>query len=159
MNSLSRRNITNMIHSKIIEFGSYYFPAWKHYNHGANVVCDRCLRNNLTSCIGYLNQDLCLRCADEVTNSDRPICMCMLDLNDDISFVPNTGCRCMKKSNGSLVFPPEPMFEIAQPKPILEITLPKPTLEITQPFDSSVNLQPVNSMHESLSKQPCNLNL
>jgi hypothetical protein len=51
----------------IIENGTFYFPAWKHYessgpNH--NVKCVRCGLDNLSCCIGYQNQDLCMTCAN-----------------------------------------------------------------------------------------------
>lgn len=49
-----------------IKFGSYYYPAASHYNTGSIVQCDRCLRTNLRSCIGYLDTDLCLSCAQYI---------------------------------------------------------------------------------------------
>lgn len=56
-------------YSQIVEYGTFYFPAWKHYNRPANVVCDRCGKSNLQSCIGYSNKDLCLQCADVITGN------------------------------------------------------------------------------------------
>lgn len=52
-----------------IERGTFYYPAWKHYGSTkANVVCDRCSKNNLVSCIGYGNNlDLCLNCVQAIT--------------------------------------------------------------------------------------------
>lgn len=54
-------------YKELIQHGEYYFPAWKHYCvKNANVVCDMCLKQYLTSCIGYKKQDLCLHCADNL---------------------------------------------------------------------------------------------
>lgn len=68
-----------MSFTRVIDNGTYYYPAWRHYgsNH-TDVVCDRCLKHNLTACIGYEEQDLCLRCADEITDSNitYPLCRC-----------------------------------------------------------------------------------
>jgi hypothetical protein len=51
----------------IILKGSFYYPAYKHYNKVTNVRCDRCNKENLQCCIGYGEMDLCMRCADIVT--------------------------------------------------------------------------------------------
>ena len=57
------------IFKKIVEHGTYYFPAWKHYNNSnANVVCDKCHENNLTASIGYDKYDLCLLCANQLSH-------------------------------------------------------------------------------------------
>ena len=63
-------------YSRIAENGTYYFPAWKHYNRVANVICDRCYKNDLKACIGYGEQDLCLQCADQITNNVVSTCGC-----------------------------------------------------------------------------------
>ena len=59
---------------QLLDHGTYYFPAWKHYNRKTNVFCDRCYRQNLRACIGYAQYDLCLLCVDELTrlNFDCP---------------------------------------------------------------------------------------
>lgn len=59
---------------QLIDNGTYYYPAWKHYNRKTKVFCDRCYRQNLRACIGYANYDLCLLCVDELTrlNFDCP---------------------------------------------------------------------------------------
>ncbi len=58
-----------MSYLKILDYGTFYYPAWKHYGHSTTeVVCDRCLKHNLSACIGYNDQDLCLKCADELSN-------------------------------------------------------------------------------------------
>lgn len=54
---------------KLLENGTYYYPAWKHYNRKVNVVCDRCNRQNLRASIGYSQFDLCLSCVDELTRN------------------------------------------------------------------------------------------
>ena len=75
-----------MSYQRIVEYGTYYFPAWKHYgDSSSDVVCDKCLRHNLSACIGYGDQDLCLRCADQVTEA----------------CVSHHTCRCGKHSCGS----------------------------------------------------------
>lgn len=53
------------------KYGTYYNPATKHYNNKpfTNVICDRCKRENLKSCIGHNNCDLCLRCVDEINSN------------------------------------------------------------------------------------------
>jgi hypothetical protein len=52
----------------IVEKGTYYYPAWKHYETpSSRVSCDRCSKNDLISCIGYENKDLCLNCCQAVT--------------------------------------------------------------------------------------------
>lgn len=53
---------------KVLEYGTFYYPAWKHYGKHVTVICDRCNKSNLKSCLGYGNYDLCLSCADELTD-------------------------------------------------------------------------------------------
>ena len=53
---------------EIAKNGMYFCPAYKHYGQMTNVVCDRCNKTNLKACIGYDNKDLCLKCADALTN-------------------------------------------------------------------------------------------
>lgn len=60
-----------MSFSDIAKYGKYYNPANLHYNTTTRVMCDRCKRNNLIACIGYLDQDLCLPCAEQVTAIDK----------------------------------------------------------------------------------------
>lgn len=50
----------------ICEYGRYYYPATSHYESGTAVQCDRCNDQNLKSCIGWKEYDLCLTCADVV---------------------------------------------------------------------------------------------
>lgn len=60
---------------RVAEYGTYYYPAWKHYgNSNADVGCDRCGKRHLKACIGYSDQDLCLSCADDVTDIKMEIC-------------------------------------------------------------------------------------
>lgn len=50
------------------EKGTYYNPAWKHYdNQNANVTCDRCGRSNLKICIGHGQFDLCMACINIIS--------------------------------------------------------------------------------------------
>ncbi|AYV75182.1 MAG: hypothetical protein Terrestrivirus1_56 [Terrestrivirus sp.] len=53
--------------SEVVENGQFFFPAYSHYGTKTNVVCDRCKKTNLVSCIGYDTLDLCLPCAGTVT--------------------------------------------------------------------------------------------
>jgi hypothetical protein len=59
---------------QLLDHGTYYYPAWKHYNRKTKVFCDRCHRQNLRASIGYAQYDLCLLCVDELTrlNFDCP---------------------------------------------------------------------------------------
>jgi hypothetical protein len=52
---------------KLLENGTYYYPAWKHYNRKTNVFCDRCNKQNLRASIGFSQFDLCLTCVDNMT--------------------------------------------------------------------------------------------
>jgi hypothetical protein len=52
---------------KLLENGTYYYPAWKHYNRKTNVFCDRCNKQNLRACVGYSQFDMCLSCVDKLT--------------------------------------------------------------------------------------------
>jgi len=48
----------------IIINGTFYFPAWKHYNQETIVNCDLCHKNCLFCSIGYQTFDLCLECVN-----------------------------------------------------------------------------------------------
>jgi hypothetical protein len=57
--------------NKILEYGTFFFPATKHYGTiGSSVQCDRCHRANLKACVGYENMDLCLNCVEVIVNND-----------------------------------------------------------------------------------------
>ncbi len=56
------------LYNKIIKNGKFYCPATSHYNNSNNIQCDRCYKNNLKTCIGYEEYDLCLECVDKITN-------------------------------------------------------------------------------------------
>lgn len=60
----------NVGYYQVIDNGTYYYPAWKHYNRRTNVFCDRCGRQNLEAAIGYDKFDLCLTCVDELTRKN-----------------------------------------------------------------------------------------
>jgi hypothetical protein len=52
--------------------GIFYNPAVKHYDSSTqNIVCDKCNRQNLKTCLGYENLDLCLRCASVLDDSQN----------------------------------------------------------------------------------------
>jgi hypothetical protein len=60
-----------MSFTDIAKYGKYYNPANLHYNNGTAVMCDRCKENKLVACIGYLDQDLCLPCADQISKTSQ----------------------------------------------------------------------------------------
>jgi hypothetical protein len=53
--------------------GTYYYPAYTHYNdnHNINVICDRCNTGYLKVCIGLNDKDLCLPCVHELLTFDK----------------------------------------------------------------------------------------
>ncbi len=51
----------------IINNGSLYYPAWKHYGGQTNVKCNRCKKPDLAASIGYRDNDLCLICVEKIT--------------------------------------------------------------------------------------------
>lgn len=53
----------------VIDHGTYFFPAWKHYGREVNVICDRCATSNLPACIGFNTRDLCLQCVATLTSN------------------------------------------------------------------------------------------
>ena len=55
-------NLTDL--TAVLYNGTFFYPAWKHYGRQINVVCDKCGIHQLTKCIGYLDMDLCLQCAN-----------------------------------------------------------------------------------------------
>lgn len=55
------------LYTAILERGRFFYPAGVHYgNPDASVVCDRCKRSGIKTCIGYDRYDLCLPCVDLV---------------------------------------------------------------------------------------------
>jgi len=55
-------------YNNVIKYGKFYYPATSHYPNSLNIQCDRCYKNDLQSCIGYEDIDLCLKCVDLLTN-------------------------------------------------------------------------------------------
>ena len=67
-----------MSFADIVINGKYYKPANSRYAPNSSVICDRCKKSDLIACIGYMDQDLCLPCADQVSvimerNKIKPI--------------------------------------------------------------------------------------
>jgi hypothetical protein len=68
----------------IIKNGKLYYPVSSHYDmnivtplrressiyYSSPVQCNRCYRNELKICIGYLDKDLCLECCEKIVNSE-----------------------------------------------------------------------------------------
>lgn len=60
-----------MSYQAILNYGTFFFPSWKHYGQPVNVVCDRCQTQQLNACIGHMQQDLCMSCVDELTRGNN----------------------------------------------------------------------------------------
>lgn len=58
-----------MSYQAILSYGIFFYPSWRHYGREVNVVCDRCQTQQLTACIGHMQQDLCMSCVDELTRN------------------------------------------------------------------------------------------
>lgn len=57
---------------KVLEFGTFYYPAWKHYRReDAIVQCDRCGKEDIGSCLGFGQQDICMICVEELTRNNK----------------------------------------------------------------------------------------
>lgn len=67
--SNSQNNPTIEDFEECIRQGKFYYPAVKHYYPNTIVQCDRCLRTNLRSSIGYSDLDLCLACAQYIESN------------------------------------------------------------------------------------------
>lgn len=50
---------------QVYKLGRYFNPASESYG----VSCDRCKRENLSSCISYTNFDLCMQCVTDIENN------------------------------------------------------------------------------------------
>jgi len=63
-----------LVYEYIAKYGTYYYPASKHYPniHNPNVRCDRCKRLNLKGCIGWEDHDLCMACVSIVQGMIHP---------------------------------------------------------------------------------------
>lgn len=59
-------------YAHILERGRFFYPAGLHYgNPDTVVICDRCRKSGIKTCIGYESQDLCLPCVEQVASSIR----------------------------------------------------------------------------------------
>jgi len=65
---MTNQPISKEIMLNISKYGIYYNPASKHYNSNTNVVCDRCFKHNISTCIGWQTYDLCLVCVNTINN-------------------------------------------------------------------------------------------
>jgi hypothetical protein len=71
---MNRSNSSYPTDQKLISVyqnGTFFNPASSHYVSSgvSNVVCDRCRKSELKSCIGYGELDLCLSCAVDIESS------------------------------------------------------------------------------------------
>lgn len=61
-------NLNRVNYCKVIDNGTYYYPAWMKYGmKNVNVLCDRCGKQHLRVCIGIDEIDLCLDCISDLT--------------------------------------------------------------------------------------------
>ncbi len=56
--------------NKVYKYGQYYNPSQNHYKKDVNVVCDRCHKSNLKTCIGYDTYDLCMGCIESLSKME-----------------------------------------------------------------------------------------
>jgi hypothetical protein len=54
------------IYDDVRKKGIYYNPANKHYDGKGSVSCDKCKKDDLTMCIGWKDNDLCLDCVNGI---------------------------------------------------------------------------------------------
>ena len=66
MISTNNTNPIDSVLSNIYKNGTYYNPAWMHYQEDVVVSCDRCKKTPLNVCIGWEKYDMCLKCADDM---------------------------------------------------------------------------------------------
>ncbi len=65
--------------TSIVEYGKFYYPAFKHYDRITTVQCDKCGKSPLKASIGFGGQDLCLLCAHSILeNQIEPKEVCAL---------------------------------------------------------------------------------
>lgn len=66
----SNTSIKEVLLIDIINKGTFYNPAHLHYgNEQTTVCCDVCKTENLKACFGFDKHDICLKCADIITQS------------------------------------------------------------------------------------------
>jgi hypothetical protein len=118
--------------SKILKYGSFYNPAWKHYGiRGSNVVCDRCKKSYLSACIGFEDVDLCLTCSDELVRNSSYY---GTDEIEEIDFKP--------------IFPKHPIFSYQSQilsKPSIQQELMPTSLSLARivPFSNTFQTPPI----------------
>ena len=80
-------NAEDNVFYKIYKYGKYYNPSKLHYTNVGidpeDVGCDRCLQENISSCIGWGEYDLCLKCASII---DEKFDNGLLIIDDSESF-------------------------------------------------------------------------
>ena len=78
----------NVPFNNVIDYGKFYYPAWKHYKVPSVVTCDCCWRQNLLCCVSYDKFDLCMSCVDELTRNNYDCasthCHDSLYINDNL---------------------------------------------------------------------------
>src|ERR1700740_1607006 len=63
---MSTSYVTEQDLIQIYKCGHFFYPAVDHYANSSSVSCDRCKKDNLISCIGYKDRDLCLQCCADI---------------------------------------------------------------------------------------------
>jgi len=68
MSSINQKTI-----EQILNFGTFYCPANKHYSGTKDVSCDYCHKDMLNMCIGFEMYDLCFECIQiiAITTSEK----------------------------------------------------------------------------------------
>ena len=122
----------------IVKYGQFYYPASKHYiqRDRVDVQCDKCYRKKLSACIGYSNKDLCLNCAEIVSNS--------LDASDPFAPIPDFIPRPIIDPILPCPCPREPYFYNSPPRSFTDPAKPRqlfdPLSEDDSPHYSSHNI-------------------
>ena len=57
---------------EVVKNGKMYIPASSHYPHmkNCNVACDYCQTSRLSTCLGYTDIDLCLKCVQRISETE-----------------------------------------------------------------------------------------
>jgi hypothetical protein len=79
--------------NKIYKNGKFYNPATTHYGNSSNaVVCDKCRKKNLKSCIGFGSEDLCLSCVVDIETNGH-------NNNEPATFMEVSSFKNIKSNN------------------------------------------------------------
>lgn len=107
------------------KYGKYANPANSRYNSSTvNVICDRCRKSNLLTCIGYNQIDLCLNCAAQMEETDKKEAVAtppkLMTLMMQYQFKPNNDSN-EESSPSNLTFMMQSQFKPEQ-KPVRHLS-------------------------------------